>query len=333
MSKKVEILYLAEKDVESTGLTMKETVETIEKVFRAHGVGDVIVPPKVLLDMQITGKYDTWGNAMPAYVGPWNASGIKWAGANWNNPKKHGLPSIFASIILTDPETFAPVAIIGGGWITAMRTGAATAIAAKYLASSNAEVLCLIGAGYQAKFQLSALNEIFKPCEVRVADLDKYRRAKFASEMSERFSFKIRQVGTIKSAVQGADIVVTVTSADEPLVRYEWLKDNCFVCAVGSYQELEFRVIKSVNKIIVDHLEQTMHRGELAKWVSKGLVSERDIYAELGDVVAGKKPGRESDEETILCVPIGMGSEDIAVAHRIYELSMKKGLGQKLRWL
>lgn len=333
MSRKVEILYLAEKDVESTGLTMKETVDIIEKVFKAHGEGDVIVPPKVLLDMQITAKYNTWGNAMPAYVGPWNTSGIKWAGANWANPKKHGLPSIFATIILTDPETFAPVAIIGGGWITAMRTGAATAIATKYLACKEAEVVCLIGAGHQAKFQLSALNEILKPCEVRVADVDAHRRETFASEMSETFSFRIKQVATIKSAVQGADIIVAVTSADEPLVRYEWLKDSCFICAVGSYQELEFRVIKSVNKIIVDHLEQTMHRGELAKWISKGLISERDIYAELGDVVAGKKLGRESDKERILCVPIGMGSEDIAIAHRIYELSMKKGLGQKLRWL
>ncbi|UCB61228.1 MAG: ornithine cyclodeaminase [Candidatus Bathyarchaeota archaeon] len=333
MSKEIEILYLAEKDVALTGLTMKETVETIERVFKAHGEGDVIVPSKISLDMKITAKYDTWGNAMPAYVGPWNMSGIKWAGANWNNPKKYGLPSIFATIILTDPETFAPVAIIGGGWITAMRTGAATAVAAKYLARHDAKVLCIVGAGYQSGFQLSALNEVQKLSEVRVADIRKNARESFAEEMGKKLSLNVSPVDSMENGVKGADIIVTVTSADAPLVRNEWLKTGCFICAVGSYQELDFKIIRTVNKIVVDHLEQTMHRGELAKWVSKGLISKRDVYAELGYIVAGKKKGRESDTERILCVPIGMGSEDIAISKRIYEISLKKGLGKKLRWL
>lgn len=333
MNKEIEVLYLGEKDVELTGLTMKETVEIIEKVFKAHGEGDAIVPAKITLDLQTTGKYDTWGNAMPSYIGPWKMSGIKWAGANWNNPKKHGLPSIFATVILTDPETFAPVAIMGGGWITAMRTGAATAVAAKYLARKDSEILCVVGAGYQARYQLSALNEVVEPREVRITDINKEKREKCAKEMGEKLDLRIEPVAAVEDAVKGADIVVTVTSADEPLVRYEWINDGCFICAVGSYQELEFRVIKSVNKIIVDHLEQTMHRGELAKWVAKGLISETDVYAELGDIVAGKKKGRESDEEKILCVPIGMGSEDTATSYRIYQIAKERGLGQKLRWL
>ena len=333
MDKEIDVLYLGEKDVELTGLTMKETIEIIEKVFKAHGEGDVIVPAKITLDLQITGKYDTWGNAMPSYVGPWKMSGIKWAGANWNNPKRHGLPSIFATIILTDPETFAPVAIMGGGWITAMRTGAATAVATKYLARKDSETLCIIGAGYTARYQLMALNEVAKIREVRVSSRTKESREKFAEEMTKKLDLNVEPVATVEDAVRGADIVVTVTSADEPLVRYEWVKDGCFICALGSYQELEFTVIKSVNKIIVDHLEQTLHRGELAKWVAKGLISERDVYAELGDIVAGKKKGRESDEEKILCVPIGMGSEDIATSYRVYQIAKEKGLGQKLRWL
>lgn len=333
MSRKLEILYLAEKDVELTGLTMKETVDIVERVFRAHGEGDVIVPSKISLDMKTTGKYNSWGNAMPAYVGPWGMSGIKWAGANWNNPKKHGLPSIFATVILTDPETFAPVAILGGGWITAMRTGAATAVAAKYLARRNARSLCIVGAGYQSRFQLAALKEVLKLQKIRVVDLRKDAREAVAREMSEKLSLEVSPVPTVEEGVRDADVIVTVTSADEPLVRYEWLKDGCFICAVGSYQELQFRVVKSMNKIVVDHLGQTMHRGELAKWVLKGLLSERDIYAELGDIVAGKRRGRELQDERILCVPIGMGSEDIAISKRIHELATEKGLGQRLRWL
>lgn len=333
MAKMIELLYLAEKDVQFTDLTMRDTVEIVERVFEAHGQGDAIVPPKISLDMQITAKYNTWGNAMPAYVGPWNVSGIKWAGANWNNPEKHGLPSIFATIILTDPETFAPVAIIGGGWITAMRTGAATAVASKYLARQDSRVLCIVGAGYQAGFQLSALDEVLNLDEVRIADKREQARERFAEDMAKKLGLNVNPVATMEDAVKGADIVVTVTSADEPLVHYEWLKDGCFICAVGSYQELQFRIVKSVDKIVVDHLEQTMHRGELAKWVSKGLLSERDVYAELGDIVAGKKKGRESDTEKILCVPIGMGSEDLAVAKRIYDISLEKGIGTKLRWI
>jgi ornithine cyclodeaminase/alanine dehydrogenase len=151
--------------------------------------------------------------------------------------------------------------------------------------------------------------------------------------MTKKMDLNIRPASTMEDAVKGADIVVAVTSADEPLVRYEWIREGCLICAVGSYQELEFRVIKSMDKIIVDHLGQTMHRGELAKWVAKGLVSERDVYAELGDVVAGKKKGRESDDEKILCVLIGMGSEDMAMAGRIYEIAKERGLGQKLGWL
>jgi alanine dehydrogenase len=333
MTKKIELLCITEKDVKLTGLTMRETVDIVERVFEAHGKGDAIVPPKTSLDMQITAKHKTWGNAMPAYVGPWNISGIKWAGANWDNPAKYELPSIFATIILTDPETFAPVAIVGGGWITAMRTGAATAVAAKYLARHDSRVLCIVGAGYQASFQLSALNELLNLDEVRIADKRKQAREKFAEEMGAKLGLSIYPVTTIQDAVKGADVVVTVTSADEPLVHYEWLKDGCLICAVGSYQELQFRILKSVDRIIVDHLEQTMHRGELAKWVIRGLLSERDVYAELGDIVAGKKKGRESDTEKLLCVPIGMGSEDLAVAKRIYDISLEKGIGTKLTWI
>jgi len=214
-----------------------------------------------------------------------------------------------------------------------MRTGAATAVAAKYLARQNAQTLCIIGAGYQSRFQLAALKEVLKLEDVRVTDLRKDAREAVAKEMSDKLSLQIKPVSTLEEGVKDADIIVTVTSADEPLVRYEWLKDGCFICAVGSYQELQFRIVKSVNKIVVDHLEQTMHRGELAKWVSKGLFSERDVYAELGDIVAGKKKGREFPGEKILCVPIGMGSEDIAISKRIYELSTEKSLGHKLRWL
>lgn len=329
----VEILYLSEKDVELTGLGVKETIEIIKKVFRAHGQGNAIVPAKITLDMSITGKYSSSGNAMPAYVGSLKIAGIKWVGTNWSNPQRHNLPSLFATIILTDPTTFASVAIIGGRWITAMRTGAVTAVATNYLARKNSEIVCILGAGYQGKHQLLALNEVLKIKEVRIADIIREAREKYAEEMSQKLGLIVKPAEDIKEAVKGADVIVAATTADKPLVKYEWIKKGCFICAIGSYQELDYRVTKSMNKIVVDHLKQTMHRGELSKWFAKGLLSERDVYAELGDIVAGKKPGRESDIENILCVPIGMGSEDVAAAYRVYQLAKEKGVGQKLRWL
>lgn len=335
---RVEILYLSEEDTASAGLTMKETIDIIERVFRAHGEGNALVPAKITLDLTVTGRYKSSGNAMPAYIGSEvtgedGICGIKWVGSNWENPQKHGLPSILGIIILTDPETFAPKAIVGGGWVTAMRTGGATAVAVKYLAKNESKVVCIFGAGRQGRYQLLALNEILEIEEVRIVDVIREAREKYAEEMGKKTSLKIKPVEDMEEAVTGSDILITATAANEPLVKREWVKKGCLICALGSYQELEYQLIKNVNKIVVDHLEQTMHRGELAKWVRKGLISERDVYAELGDIVAGLKKGRESEDETMLCVPIGMGSEDIATAYRVYQLATEKGLGRRLSWL
>jgi ornithine cyclodeaminase/alanine dehydrogenase-like protein (mu-crystallin family) len=334
----IELLYLNEEETASAGLTMKKAIDIVERVFKAHSEGNALVPAKITLDLTATGTYNSSGNAMPAYVGSQvtggeGICGIKWVGQNWENPRKYGLPSIFGTIILTDPETFAPRAIVGGGWVTAMRTAGATAVAVKYLAKNDSKVACIFGAGRQGRHQLLALNEILNMEEVRIVDVVKEAREKYAKEMSGKTGLEIKPMENMEEAVTGSDILITATTADEPLIKRNWVKKGCLICAIGSYQELEYQLTKSVDKIVVDHLEQTMHRGELAKWVRKGLISERDVYAELGDIVAGRRKGRESDEERILCVPIGMGSEDIAMAYSVYQLATEKGLGRRLRWL
>ncbi len=332
-SRRIELLYLPEKDVEGAGLTVNEAIEIVEEVFRSYGEGTTIVPPKISLDLGVTGKYHGVATAMPAYVGPFNIAGTKWIGTNWSNAEKYNLPNYFSIIILTNPETFAPVALIGGTLVTSIRTGAATAVAAKYLARKNSEIVGIVGAGKQGTWQLLALNEVLKIEEVRIADVNKKAREKYAQEFHEKFDLNVKPVENVKEAVSEADVIVTVTNANEPLVKHEWIKKGCFICAVGSFQELEYRLVKAMNKIVVDHIKQTMYRGELAHLVRKGLISERDVYAELGDIVAGKKPGRESEEEKILCIPIGIGGHDVAVACRIYQLAMQKKIGQKLEWM
>lgn len=152
---------------------MKEVIKLIEEVFKAHGEGNVFVPAKISLDMELFSEFKTWGNAMPAYFPSWKICGIKWIGGNFENPERHMLPSILGVVVLNDPETFVPLAILSGGWMTAMRTGAATAVAVRCLAKKDSKTACIVGAGYQGRYQLLALNEVLDLYEVRVNDVDK----------------------------------------------------------------------------------------------------------------------------------------------------------------
>jgi len=331
MTKDIEVLFLSESDCSSTGLSMKEAVRLIEEVFRAHGEGNVLVPAKISLNMELFGVFKTWGNAMPAYVPSRKVCGMKWIGGNFENSKKKQLPSLLGVVVLNDPETFAPLAILGGGWMTAMRTGAATAVAAKHLARKDSKTACIVGAGFQGRYQLLALNEVLNLDEVRITDINKDRMEKYVEEMSEKVSLRIRAEHNLARAVKGTDVIVLVTSAEDPLIKLNMIEEGCFICSLGE-TNLDFRVTKSMDKIVVDHLEQSMHMGELAKWVSQGLLSERDVYSELGDIVVGKKPGRESAQEKILAAPYGVASLDIAIANKIYNMAREKDLGTRLKW-
>lgn len=292
-----------------------------------------MVPAKINVDTNITGEFRGLGNAMPSYIEDLKVYGIKWITWNFENPKV-GLPGIMATITLNDPATGAPLAILGGSWITAMRTGAVSAVICKHLASSNSRTLAIIGAGTQGKFQLEAIRNVMKPSEVRIYDVREAAKLAYAKEMSEKTGLGIKAAENVAEAVKDADVVVTVTTADEPLVKARWLKaKGTLMISIGSYQEFDFPAIKRAQKIIVDHLEQTLHRGELAKWVTKGMLSERDVYATIGEVLSGKIPGRVNDDENIFCVPIGMGCDDLALAYKVWEKAKSINKGTVIPWL
>jgi alanine dehydrogenase len=330
-SLEVEFLYLSQKDVIATGLTMKDDIEIVEEVFRAHGEGKVSMPPKISLpfDEPEIGFI----NAMPAYVKTMPAAGMKWAGGFWNNPKKYGLPSIQAIIILNDPHTGFPLAIMDGAWITAMRTGAVTAVGAKYLAREYSEVVGIIGAGMQGRYQIMALNEVLDINKVLVFDLSKESREVYAKEIGGKLGLDVEPVESAEEATRGSDILVTATSSLEPFIEDEWLKEGNFTCAIGSFREIDDDVALNADKIVVDSLEQCIHRGNLHDLFERGIITKEMIHSELGEVVAGKKEGRVSDYEKILLVPIGMGSEDVATALRVYQTASEKGVGRKLSLL
>jgi alanine dehydrogenase len=305
---------------------MKETLGIVESVFRAHGEGKVVMPPKITLRFA-SGLGDA--NAMPAHVVPLGAAGIKWAAGFWKNPEK-GLQSISAVIILNDPETGIPTAILEGGWITAMRTGAATGVGAKYLARKDSSIMGILGAGFQASFQIEALAEVFELDKVKISDIDRKKAQNLAHRLSSELGILVEAVDNPRTVVEGSDLVVTATSSSEPIVEAEWLKEGVFISAIGSLQEVSDGVVCQVEKVVVDNLEQTAHRGALARMYHSGKINRRRIHAELGEIVAGKKTGRVSDGERILLVPIGMGSEDMGVAGHLYREAVKRGVGTRL---
>lgn len=320
-------LLISQEDVKEK-LTMKKAIELTEKTYAAHGNNMVVMPAKITLD---TGEFDGWPayggsyNAMPAYIGPdVDVSGIKWVWGFNDNVKK-GIPYIGALVILNDSRTGEPLAIMDGSYITEIRTGAATGVTARYFAKKNSKSAGIIGAGSQGRSNLAALMEVRDIEEVKIVDIKEEAAQKFATEMSEKFGIDVKAVDTNQEAVEGSDIIITVTVANEPLVMKEWLTEGALVVSVGSYQELDDKIPLTADKLVVDSWAQNAHRGELAHLVNSGKISGKNIYAEIGSVVAGKLPARENDREMICACLIGMGSTDITIASNIYRSIKDEG--------
>lgn len=329
---KIEMLYLSEEDVIATGLTMSKCIELVEEVIIAMAKGEVLTPPKVFLDMRLISDHQCDADAMPAYIKSRDICGIKWIGANWENRKKRNIPNVLSLIILNDPESFAPLAVISSNWLTGMRTGATTAIAVKLLAKKNSKSLALIGTGYEANFQLMAIKEVIKLDEVKAYDINCDLLRWYVKEAENSMNVNIRACKSVEEAIDGADIVVTITSSQTPVINNpSSLRDTTLLCSLGTYNELASDILNWADKIVVDYLSQSKYTGAIAEWFSKGLISDKDIYAEIGDILLNKKPGRVSDDERILCVLTGMGCEDIIVADYVYKQARIKNIGKILR--
>ena len=310
-------------------LDMPTVLKIVEQVYRSHGVGRVIMPTKITLDLgegRPWPPYKGFMNAMPAYLGDVDVAGIKWAGGFKDNSKV-GLPYLSGMILLINPQNGAFIAVMDGIYITAVRTGAASAVCAKVLARRDASVLGIIGAGVQGRMHLRAFQQVFQLKEVRIFDINEKAVEAYREEMTAELGLNILPKKSYQDVVDGADIVCTVTIGDEPMVRQKWLRKGSLVISAGSYQELEPEVVLSADKIVVDHWGQASHRGELAKLVETGKLGEKDIHAEIGEILVGKKKGRERDDETILAVPIGLGSLDIGCAFEVYRKAKEKGVG------
>jgi alanine dehydrogenase len=306
-----------------------EVFRVVEETFRETGLGRTILPPKLFMYLPREGHND-FMFAGPASVPSAKAVGVKIVTGYQGNPEKFGLPHILAVMILTDPENGYPLAVFDGTHLTTFRTGAMTAVAAKYLARPDSQVLAVIGAGTQGRSTARALSRIFSFQEIRIHDIHSPAGKKFGEEMEPLLKLPIRLFSQAREAVEGADIIVTVTSSEGELVRNEWIKPGAFIASVGSYPELDPALPKKVDKLVVDDRTQARYRGELWKGYERGEFTDRMIYAELGEIMTGKKKGRETGEEKTLACLTGVGTLDVAVARRVYERALERQLGLRL---
>jgi alanine dehydrogenase len=298
-------------------ITMPETLQAVEQAFTDYATGKASMPSKAYLTLN---KGDF--RAMPAAVP--GAAGLKWVNVHLGNPRQ-GLPTVMAVVIYSDPETGYPLSIMDATEITAFRTGAAAAIASKHLAKQNAQSLGLIGAGKQAQTQLLAHLEYFKFTEIRVYD----RSPEAAAAFKELFSSYPIKVVSLEEAC-GGDIVCTLTPSRTPFVKREWLKPGAHINAVGAdapgKEELDPEILVDA-LVVVDDIEQSTHAGELNVPFGKGLFNASQIYATLGELTSGAKPGRTDENTVTVFDSTGLAIQDVATARFIYEKARTRGVG------
>jgi len=329
---RLKVLLLSRAEVEGL-ISMREAIEAVEGAFRAKGIGKAQMPPKSYVYFD---RYKGDFRVMPAYLEEKGAAGVKIVNAHPLNPKEHGLPTVMAVIVLLDPKTGAPLAIMDGTWITNIRTGAGGAVAAKYLARKDSRIFAMVGAGVQARTQLVALKEVLDIEEVRVNDLSAENARQYAKEMGEQLGVTIKAVADTGRAVEGADVVVTTTPARKPILMNDWVSEGMHINAIGAdapgKQELDPQILTRA-KIVVDDVEQAIHGGEINVPLSEGAIARGDIYADLGEVVTGKKLGRASREEITIFDSTGLAVQDIATDWVVYQKAREMGKGIEVELL
>jgi alanine dehydrogenase len=327
-----ETLLLKQSEIKEL-IEMKEVIENVETAYSVHAQRKVQMPAKKYLFFK---KYGGDLRIMPCFIRGLDQAGVKCVNVHPQNHPKYGLPTVMGLIELVDPKTGFPIGVMDGTCITNMRTGAAGGVATKYLARKDSETLGLVGAGVQALTQLMAIKEVMDIKEVKVSCRTCTTRENFAKMITEKYGIKATAVDTIKEAVINSDVISTTTPAREPVVKREWVSDGTHINAMGAdapgKQELESHLIEKA-KIVIDCWDQASHSGEINIPVHEGIIRRSDIRANIGDIITGTKPGRESDDEITVFDSTGLAVQDVVTAWNIYEKALKEGIGQKINFL
>ena len=290
-------------------LTIDDAIDCVEKTWRWYGEGKVVMPNKITTDMRALGVAG-WFNSMPAYIGPMDVAGLKVVGG-YDGNKALGLPYIKANVMITDSRTGLLRAVISGDRINDLRTGAQPALMARMLAART-DVVTIIGAGLQGYMSLMCMSRVLPLREVRLCDISPAAVDAFIARFDAP-PFRFVKCVSNEEACRGADVIITVTNADAPLVRKAWIKPGALLMTMGSYRETDDDCVLQADRIATDHVGQSLHRGNVMELAHAGKITEKSFDIVVPDVLAGKIAGRRSPDEYIYAQIIGTGMLDVAL--------------------
>lgn len=314
------ILYLSRADVEQVALDMRTLIDLLERAFREKGEGRVEMPPKPGIHTQP----DAFIHAMPAWIPGMTAAGIKWVSGYPGNQAR-GLPYISGLLVLNDAETGIPTDVMDCSWITAYRTGGATALAARYLARPDSAVAGILACGVQGRTNLLALAELFALRRVYAFDVVRNVQDRFVREMGDRLGIEVVGVDEPRAAIEPADLVVTagpILHHPDPPIRAGWVRPGAFASAVDFDSYWTGAALAEFDRVATDD------HAQFAYYREQGYFGQTpEPYADLGEIVAGRRPGRERDEERTIAINLGLALDDIAVAPEIARRARERGIG------
>jgi alanine dehydrogenase len=326
--------YLNALDVEALALTDDEILTAVEAGLAAQGRRETVIEPRMHLipDPAVPGHFNVLRGS---FREPINLAGVKVI-SDYVDNYKEGLPSEVGLLLLMDSRNGVPKAIIDASHLTDMRTGAVTAIGAKYLARKNSRVLGHVGARGTAYWNVRLLDRLFNFEEIRVHSRRPESRNAFATRLSKELGKPVKATSDWCSCIEGADIIVEASRLREPaaMLKTEWIKRGAFVVPYGTMSAVELSLTDIMSKVIVDDWGQCKSGqfGSLRAHVEAGKLSEATLHAEMCEIVAGRKPGRQHDEETILFWHRGLSLSDIALGHAMLEKATRVGIGHRLRY-
>ncbi len=321
------MLYLTDAEVQQT-MTVAEAVDLAERGIRADAGGQV-VGDKFYMSLGEQGFIKPFSG----YLAGEELAFVKTFSFFPGNPEQFGCGATSSLVLLFNAGNGLPVCLMEGDWVTGLKTGASTAVTAAWLARRGAEVVTIFGAGSLGRMHLRALAHRFSLNHAYIVDIMPQIADAYATELSPELGFPVEPVllAERERAVRESDIVVTVTTGDQPLVERAWLRPGAFVARLGSYQEVALDVITAADKVVVDNWRYVSPRiPELKSLAEQGGFGFEDIHAEWPDIVSGKRPGRESDDEIIVYIALGIWGEYAAILPEVYRRALARGLG---RWL
>jgi ornithine cyclodeaminase/alanine dehydrogenase len=316
----LRLLYLSRAEVEAVGVTMREIIEVLERAFGEHGQGQVEMPPKPGVHTQP----EAFIHAMPAYVPALRSVGLKWVSGYPANAQR-GLPYISGLIVLNDVEAGLPLAVMDCTWITAQRTGAATALAAKYLARPESAVVGILGCGVQGRSNLEALRELLPIRTVRAYDTVPDNLHRYAREVADRWGVDVVPTASPREAVRGCDIVVTagpIVKTPHATIKGGWLEAGAFASLVDFDSYWDGAAMAEADKFCTDDLAQIEHYRRVGYFQHIP-----PIHATLGELVIGRKPGRQTPGERTMACNLGVALDDVVTASLVFRRALEQGRG------